>query len=48
MHSGVSDFALNGLSDGGLVIAHGRFVATFFATNDSILGGELSEINRDK
>ena len=26
----------------------GRFVATYFATKDSILGGAVSKINRDK
>ena len=31
-----------------LELAQGLFVATILSTNDSIFGGDLSEINRDK
>ena len=36
------------VSSGSLCVALGDFVATIFSTNDSIFGGDLSEINRDK
>ena len=35
-------------SQAGVAIALGMFVATIFSTNDSILGGAMSKINRDK
>ena len=36
------------VSVGRLEFALGEFVATIFATNDSILGGAVSKTNRDK
>ena len=44
---GISELDV-GLNLDSSLLTLAEFVATIFATNDSILGGDLSEINRDK